>query len=104
MWSWLKWIIYFFIFTFLIIGLRGCVNDQKLGDVTYGFPFVYMDSRSPSYAESPTSSLTFHKPEIKNFYGNNLKFDIAFWVLVFASFYFYRNVEIFTKYKNEIKY
>ncbi|MBI2658316.1 hypothetical protein HYX08_06520 [Candidatus Woesearchaeota archaeon] len=95
---WIKWVGYFFIFAFLITGIRGCVNDPNLGNTAYGFPFVYADSRHSDFP-------SFFKPiKIINYYETNLILNIIFWLLVFGVFYFLRNKKIFKKYSGEIKY
>ncbi len=109
---WIKWISYFLIFSLLITGIRACVNDPNLGEVTYGFPVVYMDSTNPVYVVNPLNLtdvikqdyLMFHPPEMKNFYKSNLYINLIFWVIIFAFFYASRNYNLFVKYKKEISY
>lgn len=71
---WIKWIFYFLMLAFLITGIRGCVENPNLGDDTYGFPFVYMDSKTIPYVISgihiweDIENFKLHPSEIKNFY------------------------------------
>lgn len=95
---WIKWVSYFLIFSFLITGFRACVKDSSLGNTTYGFPFVYADSRHSDFPN-------FFKPiKIMNFYERNLVLNLVFWLVVFGIFYSIRNKEILKKYSGEIKY
>ena len=107
---WIKRISYFLIFSFLITGIRGCVNDTNLGDVTYGFPFVYMDSKIIPYGVSgihfweDIENFKLHPSEIKNFYKENLIYDLVFWIVIFGIFFHLRNKPIFVKFRSEINY
>ena len=107
---WIKWIGYFFIFAFLITGIRGCVDDTNLGNVTYGFPFVYMDSKIIPYGVSgihfweDIGNFKLHPSEIKNFYKENLIYDLVFWIVIFGVLFHFRNKPLFVKFHGEISY
>lgn len=102
--SWIKWVSYFLIFSFLIVGMRTCEQEENIGEVSYGFPFVYMDSNYGDWSFNTPEGFGITGFKIVNFYSTNLYLNLAFWAIIFGVFYYIRDIQIVRKYNNEISY